>query len=139
VTVSRLFPVAGVLASIDGAPPERLLVGQALSLDGREHRFDLTCVADLCEPATRTVAAGTKDDTLGVELKIRPALLVVDGDPAKKYVIVERPEITIQVGSPTAVPFPDGAEHPVTIKEIDTGATKTASLRATKTEPVHFP
>ena len=139
VTVTRLFPVAGVLASIDGAPPERLSVGQQLSLDAREHRFDLTCVADLCEPATRTVAAGAKDDALGVELKIRPAILVVDGDPGKKYVIVERPEIAIQAGVPAAVSFPDGAEHAVTIKEIDTGATKPASLRATKTEPVHFP
>jgi hypothetical protein len=116
----------GVSVSVDGETPRNVSTGDALKLDGKAHALAFAC--GVCTPVQREVPAGDKDDTIMVVVPIKPAILVVQGDPAMHYQIVEHPEVAVRAGSST-VALRSSFER-VTIKQMETGKTVPVRLEA---------
>ena len=109
VIVSSVRPQFGVLVSIDDGPPSNASSGLRLALDGRAHSLRFTCMNDMCEPVPRTIEPGdAPETTIGVALSVKPATLVVEGDPSMVYGIEEFPSVTLRTGVPASVPVPRG-------------------------------
>jgi hypothetical protein len=126
----------GVNVTIDGSEVRNVSSGDVLRLDGKAHTFSFACSGDLCAPLQREVPAGDKDQTLVVRLQIKPAVLVIVGDQDKTYQLVEHPEIPVRVGSNTVTVR--SAFEPVTIKQIESGATVRVRLQAGKSVQASF-
>ena len=125
--------------TLDDGAPTRVQSGDSISVDAaKEHTIVFTCAQDLCIPERRNVAVGTKEESLSIELRIRPAVLVVEGDPGKQYVIVERPQISVVVGQAVSVPASSGADFDVSVKEIGSDQAKTVTLHPGQTSTVSF-
>ena len=118
-------PSMGVKVSVDGAGPQGVVTGDALKLDGKAHTLVFSCEGNVCVSVTREVPAGDKDDTVIVAVPIKPATLVIDGDPDKTYQILERPELTVRAGTNT-VPLTSAFER-VNVKQ--SGAAGPVSVR----------
>jgi hypothetical protein len=103
--------------------------GDKLTLDAKVHTLTFTC--SVCNGVRIAVAAADKDDTLIISVPIKPATLVVEGDLAKTYQILQHPEITVRAGANT-VPLKSAFER-VDIKQIETGTSVSARLEAGKT------
>jgi serine/threonine-protein kinase len=140
LSITHLMPPQGVMLALDEAPAARVQLNDTFPLDtSKEHTLVFTCAQDLCVPERRTIPAGTKDESVSVDLKIRPAILVVDGDPTKQYVIVEFPQINVQASQPVNVPSLSGADFDVTVKEgILAPNGKTVTLHPGQTSTVSF-
>jgi serine/threonine-protein kinase len=109
VVVGNLRPQFGVLYAIDGDAAGRASAGLRIVLDGKAHQLTFTCMNDACEPVTKAIAAGDDPETtIDIELSVRPALLVVDGNPAMTYGIEELPSVVVRMGVPVRVPVPRG-------------------------------
>jgi hypothetical protein len=73
-------------------------------------------MGDECEPQTKTIAAGEEPQiALTVALPLKPAALVVDGDPSLSYGLEEFPNVAVRVGVPASVqlPHPNYVAHVV--------------------------
>ena len=127
--------------AIDSATPVSVQAGETTSLDtAHEHTIVFTCSPDLCIPDRKTIAVGTKDESLTVDMRFRPAVLVVNGEPGKSYAIVEYPGITVTVGLGVNVPPTSGADFDVTVKELGSDRSKkTITLRPGQSSTVSFP
>jgi hypothetical protein len=68
---------------------------------------------------------------------VKDATLVVHGDVAKTYQIVQHPEIPIRAGTNTV--HLKSAYEPVTVREIETGESVSVRLEAGGTVPAAFP
>jgi serine/threonine-protein kinase len=104
----------GVLLAVDGDsignPPKQM------TLDEKPHELRFTCMGDECEPQTKTIAAGEEPQiALTVALPLKPAALVVDGDPSLSYGLEEFPNVAVRVGVPASVqlPHPNYVAHVV--------------------------
>jgi serine/threonine protein kinase len=110
VTIAATHPPFGLLLAIDGVPQGEAREGLTLTLDARQpHDLRFTCMKDECEPLVKNIPAG--DDTplsFPVMLTIKPASLVVDGDPSLEYGIEEFPSVSVRVGVPVSVPVKHG-------------------------------
>jgi serine/threonine-protein kinase len=130
-----LKPPMGVSVSVDGQPPGEVASGARLTLDSKAHALAFTCPRrggdDPCVAYKVDVAAGDRDDTLAVSVPVKPATLVVAGDLAKSYQLVQHPEIPLRVGTNT-VPIRSAYEA-VTVQELETGKTVSVRLEAGKT------
>lgn len=104
LTFVGVRPPAGVTVAVDGEPPTGIAPGSTVQLDLKEHTLRFGCVKDVCEPDVRVVSAGKADDSMAIELKIKPATLLVDGDPSGNYGIEDYPSIVIKPGVPVSVP-----------------------------------
>ena len=109
-TLATLRPPFGVHLLVDGVPAGDKEQGGIVLLDEKAHSLTFACNGDMCEPRTLAIAAGEKDDTLTVELRILPARLVVDGEPSHSYGIVEQPTITVTSGVAADIPLGRGSE-----------------------------
>jgi serine/threonine-protein kinase len=140
VTITRLRPENGVLVRIDRSETATpVSVGQTFDLDGEEHTLRFSCLGEMCEQKVVTIAPGRGDDALRVELRILPARLVVDGEAGHLYGLVERPELAaVPPGAVLTVPMSLG-KATVTVRDHDSGATKSVDLRANQTTRVEFP
>jgi hypothetical protein len=139
IVLTRIVPPQGVMMALDDGPPARVQSGDSVTVDtAKEHVVVFTCAQNLCVPERRSVPAGTKEESLSVELRIRPAILVVKGDPTKEYVIVEQPQISVQVGQGVNVPASSGADFDVTVKEVLSDKAKTVTLHPGQTSTVSF-
>jgi hypothetical protein len=104
----------GVLLAVDGDP-----IGnppKQMTLDEKPHELRFTCMADECEPQTKTIAAGEEPQiALTVALPLKPAALVVDGDPSLSYGLEEFPNVAVRVGVPASIqlPHPNYVAHVV--------------------------
>jgi serine/threonine-protein kinase len=140
VVTLDLKPPMGVSVSVDGDPPGEVTSGSKLTLDSKTHALEFTCPRrggdDPCVAYRVTVAAGDKDDTLSVSVPVKPATLVVEGDLAKTYQLVQHPEIPLRVGTNT-VPVRSAYEA-VTVQELETGKTLSVRLEAGKTLRTSF-
>ncbi len=129
-----LKPPMGVALSIDGQPPVGVSTGDAVPLDTRAHMLSFTC--PVCTSVELAVPGGDKDGTLVASVPIKPATLVVDGDVAGTYQVVEHPELGVRAGT-NMVPLRSAFER-VTVKRIDTGDSVTVRLEAAKTMHASF-
>jgi hypothetical protein len=93
--------------------------GKTVTLNEKAHTLLFTCIEDLCEHETRVISAGDADETVEVDLKIKPARLTVAGDPAKSYVIKEKPTLALPVNVPVDVPMTRKTER-VHVRELIT-------------------
>jgi serine/threonine protein kinase len=124
-----LKPPMGVSVAVDAQLPRQVTTGDKLTLDAKAHALTFTCT--VCNAVRFAVSAGEKDDTLVISVPIRPATLVVEGDLAKTYQILQHPELTVRAGANT-VPLKSAFER-VDIKQIETGSSVSARLEAGKT------
>jgi len=121
-----LTPAMGVKVTIDGASTRDVSTGDVLTLDSKPHSLSFTC--PVCTPVSREVQAGDKEETISVRVPIKPATLVILGDPDKTYQIVEHPELTVRAGT-NSIQLGSAWER-VTVKQIETGTTTPARLQA---------
>ncbi len=130
-----LKPPMGVSVSIDGQPDRSVSTGDMLTLGTKVHALSFSC--PVCTPVQITVEASEKDGRLTVYVPVKPATLVVDGDGARTYEIVEHPELVVRVG-PNTVPL-RSAYEPITVKQIETGDSVSVRLEAARTLHATFP
>ena len=104
LTFVAVRPPAGVTVAVDDEAPIGIAPGSTVQLDPREHTLRFGCVKDVCDQDVRAVHAGKTDDSMAIELKIKPATLLVDGDPNGNYGIEDFPSIVIKPGVPVSIP-----------------------------------
>lgn len=137
VRLGTLRPQEGVVVSVDGAPSTNATAGAVFSVDEREHEFRFACKADLCEPTTRMIAAGERDNDISVELALKRATLLVEGDAQREYGIKEYPNLRVRSGLPASLTLSRNGD-PVSVYEIGTNRQKTVILLAGKTVKANF-
>lgn len=137
VRLASVKPQEGVVVSIDGAPSQLASAGAAFSVDDKEHEFRFACKADLCEPTTRIVVAGDRDESITVELALKRAILLVEGDAQREYGIKEYPNMRVRAGLPATLSISRNGD-PVTVMEFGTNRQKTVILLAGKTAKAVF-
>jgi serine/threonine-protein kinase len=131
-----LFPPMGMTMTVDGASPRDVRTGDTVTVNGDVHTLAFSCADDLCEARSIPVVAGDKDLPIVAHLKIRPATLLIKGDPADNYQIASRPEVHLVAGTNT-VPMQRTSER-VTVKQLETGSTQAATLIPGKSATVAF-
>jgi serine/threonine-protein kinase len=104
LTFVGVRPPAGVTMAVDDEAPIGIAPGSTVQLDAKEHTLRFACVKDVCDPDVRAVHAGKTDDSMAVDLKIKPATLLVDGDPNGNYGIEDFPSVVIKPGVPVSLP-----------------------------------
>ncbi len=138
ITLESLHPPFGVLLAVDGASIGEAHVGQTVVLDGKAHDLRFTCMEDECEPWTKSIAPGEESlFPVAVTLSIKPAALVVDGDPTLSYGLEEFPSVAIRVGFPASVPVKHG-NYAVHVVERPSGRRVTGKLYPGKEARVTF-
>jgi serine/threonine-protein kinase len=135
VTFESVTPPFGVLVALDGdaigKPPPQII------LDGKPHELRFTCVNDACEPLTRSIPAGEEEQIpLTVSLALKPATIVVEGDPALSYGLREYPTQSVRVGVPTSLQIRQST--PVHVIERSSGRTEEVFLHPGKEAHVTF-
>ncbi len=99
-------PVVGVVVSLDNGPPQDALNGTVLTFDSHEHTLKFACKGDACEPEVQVLSAGNKDETRGVHLKMKPALLTVQSDDASAtFSVSSNPGQVVHPGAPVTIPL----------------------------------
>jgi eukaryotic-like serine/threonine-protein kinase len=106
VTLTVSGDVAAFFVSIDGRDAESKTTGDTIRVDEREHALRFSCAQDLCEAQSRKVAAGKGDETVLVELRSKPATLIVDGPPGASYSIDGYAGLVIKSGTPVNIKVP---------------------------------
>ena len=139
ITLDSLNPPFAVLVAVDGESIGEAHVGQTLVLDGKPHDLRFTCMEDECDPWTKSIAAGDEAQIpVAVTLNIKPAAIVVDGDPTLSYGLEEFPSVPIRVGFPASVPIKHG-NYAVHVIERPSGRRQTGKLYPGKEAHVTFP
>jgi hypothetical protein len=140
VTLASLQPPYGVHMAIDGraAPDLSPVQGLSFSLDDKAHTLSFTCEQDMCEPRSREISPGDKDESIEVALRIRPAQLLVDGDPSHSYAIEEMPHIVLGAGGARDIPMAAGAKTVTVFDRTDPKNRRQAQLRAGQQVTVSF-
>jgi hypothetical protein len=138
ITLATVRPPFGVLVALDGKPLGEAREGGTFTLDGKPHEVRFTCAKDECEPQTKVVAPGDEAElTLNVALSIKPATVVIEGDPALSYGLEEFPSIAARVGVPVAVPVPHGNYYVHVVDRLS-GHRQTVRLNPGKEAHVSF-
>jgi serine/threonine-protein kinase len=137
ITINSVRPQFGVSIAVDGDPAASAAPGMKLTIDGLPHTLKFTCANDACEPEQRAFAAGDQPEEVDVAMKIKPALLTIDGDPKGTYRVTEDPTISPRAGVPARVPM-KGSRMVVHVVELTSGRTESATLLAGKETHVGF-
>jgi serine/threonine-protein kinase len=138
VTIGATHPSFGLLLAIDGVPQGEAHEGLTITLDGKAHDLTFSCMKDECVPVTRNVPAGDEGAyTFPVQLTIKPASLVVDGNAALDYGIEEFPSIPVRVGVAVPIAIPYG-NYPVHVVERTSGRKVTGRLKPGREVHVSF-
>jgi hypothetical protein len=124
----------GMKLSVDGEPEADVSTGKLLTLDSKAHALTFTC--EVCVPQQIGVAAGERDDTLRVNLPIKPATLIIQGDVDKTYQIVEEPQLVIRAGANTVAL--KSMYRPITVRQIETDARRRVRIQAGRGVTVAF-
>lgn len=128
IRLAKVRPANGVIVAVDGDPAVTAETGNTLTLDDKPHTLRFTCKNDWCEPLSRGVEPGANGMSLEVELKIRPASLVVDGNEGRRYAVKERPGLIVAAGVPIDISMTRGSE-PVHVRELETDREKIVNLK----------
>ena len=139
IIVDSLVPAFGVVFSLDGALPREAHEGNVLTIaDDHAHELRFTCQQNLCEPRRVDLQPGQADVHLGdFRLRIRDAILVVDGNPVNHYIIQEFAQVACRSGTPVTLPM-HRRDEAVRVQEIETNKIQRASLTAGQTVHVAF-
>jgi len=137
IVFRSLVPQFGVKVAVDSELPADAEVGAHVTLDGQQHVLTFTCAQDACESKTRVVSAGEGSVELDVSLNIKPATLVVQGDPSTSYTIQEQPTVVLRSGVPSRVPM-RGAKTSVHVLELPSGRSEAVTLVAGQQVEVLF-
>ncbi|MDB4994863.1 MAG: serine/threonine protein kinase, partial [Myxococcaceae bacterium] len=137
ITINSVRPQFGVSIAVDGDPAASAAPGMKLTIDGLPHTLKFTCANDACEPEQRVFAAGDQPEAVDVAMKIKPALITIDGDPKGTYRVTEDPTISPRPGVPARVPM-KGSRMVVHVVELTSGRTESATLLAGKETHVGF-
>jgi serine/threonine-protein kinase len=121
-----LSPSMGVIVRVDDGSARHVATGDSLVLDNKPHALSFTC--EVCTAVRREVGGGERDETLKVDVPIKPATLVIDGEVYKTYQIVQHPEVKVRPGSNT-VTLRSAFER-VTVQQIETNVTVAVRLEA---------
>ena len=122
---------------IDGSPVPDPAQDEVLTFDDKPHALVFSCVNDICEPRTIAIAAGDKDDTISVALRVPPAKVVIDGEPGHSYRIEEMPGIALSPGAVSEVPIVSGGTRMITVFDVlDPSKKKTVQIEAGKQKTV---
>ena len=138
ITLGPTHPPFGVLVAIDGASLGDAHEGLVLSLDGKAHDLTFTCKKDECVPMVKSLPAGDESSSFPVNLEIKPATVVVEGDPSLVYGLEEFPAVTLRVGVPVPVPVTHG-NYAVHVVERTSGKRVTWRLDPGREVRVSFP
>ncbi|MCL2448248.1 MAG: serine/threonine protein kinase [Polyangiaceae bacterium] len=130
-----MTPPMGIMLTVDDEPARSASTGDTLVLDGGEHALVFSC--PVCIPVQRSVAAGTKSETLLVNVPVKPGTLVIDGSVDETYQIIEHPELPVRAGA-NSVPLRSAFER-ITVKQMETGATVPVRLEAGQSIHASFP
>jgi hypothetical protein len=128
----------GVMVTVDGMPSGEVSTERVLSVDDKSHELLFTCVQNMCVPDKRFVNAGDANERLTIELKVRDAQLVVDGNPNRTYGISNRPGIVLRSGAAVSVPMKVGSDH-FTLTELETGRSVGVDLKSGEQTRKVFP
>jgi eukaryotic-like serine/threonine-protein kinase len=137
ITINSVRPQFGVSIAVDDAASASATSGMRVAIDGLPHTLKFTCANDACEPEQRALAAGDQPESLDVAMKIKPALLTIDGDPKGTYRVTEDPTISPRAGVPARVSM-KGSRAVVHVVELTSGRTESATLLAGKETHVGF-
>jgi eukaryotic-like serine/threonine-protein kinase len=137
VIIGRIQPISGVLVALDDGAAQPASEGMRIAVDGNPHELRFTCASDLCEAQSRSVGEGARDVELGVEMRLKPATLLVDGELERHYQIDKFPEVIVRASVPARVPVRRGDET-VTVTELETGEHKSVLLPPGRTANVSF-
>jgi serine/threonine-protein kinase len=129
-----LQPSVGVTVAIDTGPPLDVHSGATLTLDGLAHALTFTC--PVCEPMNVSLRASDKSETLHVVVPVRPATLVIAGEPESAYQIVEMPEIAVRAGNNTIPVL--SMFRVVTVRQIETHEERRIRVKAGDVARVSF-
>jgi serine/threonine-protein kinase len=129
-----LRPSVGVTVAIDGHAPRDVTSGETLVVGGEAHTLTFGCL--VCDPVQVSVRASDADETLHVVVPVRPAALLISGEPDKAYQIVEMPEIVVRPGK-NSVPLLS-MFRVITVRQIETGELRRIRLKAGDVAQVGF-
>jgi serine/threonine-protein kinase len=139
ITIGATSPPFGLLMAIDGVPQGDAHEGLTLTLDSKGHDLRFTCMKDECEPLSKSIPAGDETGiSFPVTLAIKPASLVVDGDPTLVYGIEEFPSVQVRVGVPSAIPIKRG-NFAVHVVERTSGRRVSGTLNPGREVHIPFP
>jgi hypothetical protein len=131
VTLPSISPPAGVRGTLDGkslGDDTEIASGYSVVLDENPHTLELRCMNDMCIHHEVNVPAGDQDvQWQRVALRIRDAVLIVDGPSSGVYGIKEKTDVDLQAGAKANVPMSTGSEN-VTVVERQSGKTVSVSL-----------
>ena len=132
-------PPQGVTLSLDGAGAFPVPNGYTLNLnDTRAHTLAFECVNELCvAPEVRTIPEGEDSRSIEVELHIKDATLVVQGNPQNQFVLAERNQ-SLQPGLPVKVRMNAQSRITVTVNQLNPPASQRVTLTAGKQATVVF-
>jgi len=139
ITIGATYPQFGVLMAIDGSPRGDAHEGLAITLDGKAHELRFTCMKDACDPLVKAIPAG--DDaaiSVPVRLTLKPASVLLEGDPSMVYGIEESPSTVVRVGVPVPVVVPHG-NYEVHVIERTSGRKITWRLDPGREARIPFP
>jgi serine/threonine-protein kinase len=130
-----LRPPMGVKLSIDDGPLRSVSTGWREPVDTRAHKFVFSC--DVCGAREeRTIAAGEKDETVSVNVPIKPGILSIRGDGNKTYQVLEDPMLVVRAGD-NSIPL-NGQFRSITVRQLETDIRKPVRLEAGQTITVSF-
>jgi serine/threonine-protein kinase len=128
-TISKIFPIGGVLVFLDGEKLGPADQNRSITVDDKAHVLRAVCVNDMCEQRAYDIPAGTGPVSLSIELTIKDARLVVQGNPNMHYGVREWPGVTVIPGAAANIPMKIGAGE-FTLEERESGRTFSVGLRA---------
>jgi len=140
VVIQSVTPQYGVRIAVDGDPAVAASKDLRITLNGDEHVLSFTCTpAELCEPdQQRRIAAGDRDDVIDVVMKIKPALLTVEGDSRSSYHLREDPTIVLRPGAPATIPMGSNGRKYVHVVELPSNRVESVPVVAGKPATVSF-
>jgi hypothetical protein len=106
-------------------------------MDESAHVLRFRCVNDACEPQERKVEAGVTEARLSITMKIRPAFLVVEGEPALTYQVLEEPGVLMRSGVRVPVPM-NASRRRMTVQELPSGRSRQVLVQAGEVATVRF-
>ncbi len=143
VVIASLQPAFGVTMTIDGVRGADPAPGLTFTLpDQNAHLLSFTCRVErsgeeLCVPTTIAIAAGESEESLDVQVTVRPARLLIEGDPLRSYT-VEEANLTLAAGLATEIPMRRGTWTVHIYDRVDPEKRKTHQLVAGQLHVVSF-
>ena len=126
--------------SVDNGLAAEITPNSAFEASDKAHTLVFTCRDELCEPKTIAIAAGEGPESVGaVQLTVRPAHLLVDGEPTHSYGVEEIHGLLLSPGIASDIPMGSTAQRRITVFDTqDPTKRQTIQVTAKKQATVSF-